>query len=385
MLINPFKLDKNDEEKIIIKKEIDFKEIQKYMIAQHSDDIKNNEKEKIREKLKELLINTYAKKDDNSLIQIINKVINNMFGYGILQKHIENERITDIRVVKYNSVFIKSLGKWRETEDKFESDSEFEEYIRYTILKNKGSINFDSPMVVASDKEYNLRIEAGITPVNSISPSLVIRIHRPNQKITLESLLIIDEMLDKTSYKMIIDAISNKKNIILAGKGGSGKTTLLRAVIDEIPNEASICINEETTELYIDNKNVIQREVIENRENSKKITLEKLMKHSLVMSNDVIVVGELKGAEASVFIDSIGTGHMGLTTIHSDSIYNVLRRLVILFKRDEKTQQYSEEFVENILASSIDYIVYLKEYKVTQIAIINNNHLDIIYDKEAKP
>lgn len=382
MLINPYDL----ENKTINNNEntVDIEEIQKYIILKYSKYVNEDKKEKIIEKLKNLLINNYNIKENSKIEKIINVIISNMFGYGMLQKYIEDENITDIRVVKHNIIYIKSKGEWKKVNESFKDNKEFEDYIRYVVLKNNSNINFDTPIVITSDKKYNLRIEAGILPVNSISPSLVIRIHRPNNNICLESLFIIDEMLDAKSYKLISDAVKENKNIILAGKGGSGKTTLLRAIIDRLPDEKSICINEETTELYIDNKNVIQREVIENRENDKKITLEKLMKHSLVMSNDIIVVGELKGKEASIFIDSIGTGHVGFATIHSDSINNVLNRLVILFKRDEKASKYSEDFVKSILLNSLDYIIYLKEYKVVQIAKVSNDIINLLYDKEAQ-
>jgi pilus assembly protein CpaF len=89
------------------------------------------------------------------------------------------------------------------------------------------------------------------------------------------------------------------QNIIICGEGGSGKTTLLKALIARIPEEIAITTNEETAELYLEGRNVIQRECILNRNEDKNIDLELLSKHSLVMSNDVIIIGELKGAEAN--------------------------------------------------------------------------------------
>jgi pilus assembly protein CpaF len=77
-------------------------------------------------------------------------------------------------------------------------------------------------------------------------------------------------MLDSDAYKIINKAINERKNIVISGKGGSGKTSLLRAIIDKLPDEIAITTNEETTELYIDGKNIIQREVIESREEKRK-------------------------------------------------------------------------------------------------------------------
>ena len=374
MLINPFKLEtqkdinvENEETNTTINEEELILNLREHVINKYVDLLKEGFKDKLKEKLYKDIYEIYGIIDKERVEEIITILLDKMFGYGVLQKYIDENEVTDIRVVKYDSIYIKKYGVWKKTNDKFSSEDEFNEYIRYCALKNNSNINFDTPIITISDKIYNLRIEMGIEPANVVSPNIVIRIHRFNEIINLETLFLVYDMLDATSYKILSDAVKEEKNIIFSGKGGSGKTTLLRALIEKIPDEKSISINEETAELNIKNKNVIQREVIENREESKKITLEKLMKQSLVMSNDVIVVGEMKGAETSVFIDAIGTGHIGYATVHSDSAPNTINRLITLFKRDSRVQAYKEEFVNDLLVSSIDYIVYLQNFKVVNI------------------
>lgn len=393
MLINMFdNMQNKSNEKSIIKEDtkFDIKDLREFVIKNYLEYLQKGYKEKLIEKLRKDLIQIFNVNDINEVEKIINNLIDKMFGYDILQKYIDTKDITDIRVVKYDNIYIKRCGIWEKVEDKFQDEQDYEEYIRYCALKNNASINYDMPIIVVSDKNYNLRIEIGIEPVNTKSPSLVIRIHQKNQKVSLEELFLKDEMLDKNSYEMIINSVKNLNSIIIAGKGGSGKTTLLRAIIEKIPDNKAITINEETMELDIDLKNVIQREVLENRSEDRKVTLEKLMKHSLVMSNDVIVVGEIKGAETSIFIDSISTGHMGLATVHSDRIENIIDRLVILFKRDIKAQNYKEEFIREIFANSIDTLIYMKDYKVINIATIDYNKstkdidLNIVYRRENK-
>ena len=346
---------------------IDIKELQKFAIENGIEYLKKGLKEPIVKMLEEFITFNYNENNVENINVVINKVLDNMFGYGILQKYILAEEVSDIRVVKYNLIYVKKLGKWEKVEESFENEDEFLEYIRYCVIKNNQNINFDIPIIVVSDKKYNLRLEAGIEPVNSISPSLVIRIHRNNNK-TLKSLFTKEKLLDKKSYELIKEAVIGESNIIISGKGGSGKTTLLKAIINELPNQKAITINEETSELFIENKNVIQREILENRNENKRIDLEKLMRHSMVMSNDVIVVGEIKGKEMTTFLDSITTGHMGLATVHSDSAFNTINRLITLFKKDSNAQQYKEELIESILSNSIDYIIFMQNYKVCQIA-----------------
>ncbi len=367
---NNYYYDINDKGIVCEKNSNYLKKLQKYAIENGLEYLQKGLKEPIRKMLQEYIIFNYGEKKHDVINSMINKVLDNMFGYGILQKYIDCKEITDIRVVKYNLIYVKRLGKWEKTNICFENEDEFLEYIRYCIIKNNSNINFDIPIVVVSDKKYNLRIEAGIVPINSISPNLVIRIHR-KENLTLKDLKS-KKMLDENSYKIIKNAIKSNSNIIISGKGGSGKTTLLKSVINNLPENIAITINEETSELFIENKNVIQREVLNNRFEDKKIDLEKLMKHSLVMSNDVIVVGELKGREMVNFLDAITTGHMGLATIHSNSASNTINRLVTLFKSDVSTYQYKEEFVREIFCNSIDYIIFMKEYQVCEIIKFEN-------------
>ncbi len=352
---------------------LDVDTIQRYITDNYLEFVKKEDKEAIEKKIDEYIFNTNKINDTKKIEEIKIKVIDKMFGYHILQKYIENDEITDIRAVSYNNIYVKRLGIWEKTNEHFVNKKEFNEYVRYCVLKNGGNINYETPIIVISDKKYNLRIEAGIFPVNAISPSIVIRIHRYNQDVNLETLFVKDGMIDGDIYTFLLNAINLRKNIILSGKGGSGKTTLLKAIIDKIPDEVAITTNEETIELSFSNKNIIQREILLNRDETKKVNLEKLTRHSLVMSNDVIVIGELKGEETAVFFDSISTGHMGLATVHSDSAKNTVDRLVTLVKRDIKAQQYKEEFVKKMLVSSIDYIIFLNDYLVVEI-------IQVVYD-----
>ena len=349
------------------------KELTRELIKEQDKLIENKDKSKMTEKITSCLYNTYHLNDVSRISIIKKEIMDKIYGYGILQKYIDNEQISDIRVVAYNSIYIKEKGKWKKVSDEFESKQDLEEYVRFCALKNNVSINFENPIVVFSDRKNSLRIEAGIEPSNVIGPSLVVRIHRKNVEANLEKLYVEYNMLDKQAYRIIKREICNMKNVILCGKGGSGKTTLLKALFACIPQEIAITTNEETAELYLENRNVIQRECILNRTDNKNVDLEQLSRHSLVMSNDVIIIGELKGAETNSFFDSISTGHIGLATVHADSIRNTIDRLITLIKKDIKAQYYTEDFLRRFLSSSIDYIIFMKDFKVNEIAKIISN------------
>lgn len=318
----------------------------------------------IREKInKDYNFNNY---NTEELVKI---VFDKLFGYGILEKYINDKEVSDIRAVKWNSIYVMRSGKWIKIEDQFSDEVEFYNFVRYCVLKNNGRITYEQPIVVVSDKEKHLRIEAGISPVNIISPSLVIRIHRPETNISLEELCYKYKMFDKSIYEFLIEAIESELNIVIAGKGGSGKTTLLRAIINQIPDTVSITSNEETAELYCKHGNMIQREIIKNRSKGN-ILLEDLTRQALVMSNDAIVIGEIKGAEAMAFFDGISTGHIGYATVHADSSTLVMDRLVTLIKKDVLAQQYSDRYLKNLLAQSLDVIIYMKNFKIQEISTV---------------
>ena len=375
MLINPLEVKKNEEfEKKISNADV-IGDIISFLIKNYSDylsDIEIN-KNMVENIVREKVYKEYSSMNTESTIK---NILDRLFGYYILQKYIEDKEVSDIRVTRFDNIIIKRKGTWERTVDRFINEDDFINFVRYCILKNKGKITNEMPIVTVSDRINNLRIEAGIEPVNIKSPSLVIRIHRIESETTLESMFISNvEMLDINMYKFLTKAIVAGCNIIISGKGGSGKTTLMRNLINRIPENLSITSNEETAELHSTHPNIIQREILKNRTQDKNITLATLTSHSLVMSNDVIVIGELKGEEAMVFFDAISTGHRGYATVHADSSASTLDRLVTLMKRDSKAQMYTDKYLRKLLSMSVDIIIYMKNFKIHEIS-------EVIYNKE---
>lgn len=376
MLINPLKSEANNvEPNLEVNKDKVIGEIISFLINNYSDylsdiDINRNIVENI---IREKVYKEYANMNTESTIK---NILDRIFGYYILQKYIDYADVSDIRVTSFDRVFVKRKGNWERIKESFNSKEDYTNFVRYCILKNHGKITNEEPIVVVSDRKNNLRIEAGIEPVNVSSPNLVIRIHRPNLNQTLEELFMTDiEMFDLDIYKFLVKSIISGCNIIISGKGGSGKTTLMRNLINRIPEDLSITSNEETAELNLSHPNVIQREILNNRNKDKNITLAKLTAHSLVMSNDVVVIGELKGEEAMVFFDAVSTGHRGYATVHSDSSKNTLDRLVTLMKRDISAQSYTDKYLRKLLAMSVDVVIFMKNFKIHEIA-------EVIYDEE---
>lgn len=375
MLINPLKTIKNDDCDNKISNSDVISDIISFLIKEHSEYLSDIE---INRKIVENIVRekVYKEYSNMNTETTIKNILDRLFGYYILQKYIDDAEISDIRVNRYDNIYVKRNGIWQKTKDSFQSKEDFLNFVRYCVLKNNGKITNETPIVVVSDRNNNLRIEAGMEPVNVESPNLVIRIHRPEKNQTLEELFISNaEMMDAKIYNFLNKAIISGCNIIISGKGGSGKTTLMRNLINRIPDNLSITANEETAELYSTHPNIIQREILKNRNEDKNITLEKLTAHSLVMSNDVIVIGELKGAEAMMFFDAVSTGHRGYATVHADNSLSTIDRLVTLMKRDTSAQTYTDKYLRKLLSNSLDIIIFMKNFKVHEIT-------EVIYDEE---
>lgn len=385
MLINPLKAERNtgaSDKNTEVNRNKVIGDIISFLIKNYSDYLSdiNINKEMVENIVREKVYKEYASLNTESTI---NAILDRLFGYHILQKYIDNINVSDIRVTRYDNIFVKECGVWKKVNDTFLNEDDYEDFVRYCVLKNGGKITKESPIVVVSDRKSNLRLEAGIEPVNVESPSLVIRIHRPNGIQTLEELKNENiEMINKDIYEFLIKAIVSGCNIVISGKGGSGKTTLMRNLINKIPENLSITSNEETAELYSTHPNIIQREILKNRSVDKNVTLAMLTAHSLVMSNDVIVIGELKGEEAMVFLDAISTGHRGYATVHSDSSKNTIDRLVTLMKRDVKAQMYTDKYLRKLLAMSVDIVIYMNNFKVQEITEVYHDEEqdDIAYN-----
>lgn len=375
MLINPLKTIKNNDYDDKISNSDVISDIISFLIKEHSEYLSDIE---INRKIVENIVRekVYKEYSNMNTETTIKNILDRLFGYYILQKYIDDAEISDIRVNRYDNIYVKRNGIWQKTKDSFQSKEDFLNFVRYCVLKNNGKITNETPIVVVSDRNNNLRIEAGMEPVNVESPNLVIRIHRPEKNQTLEELFISNaEMMDVKIYNFLNKAIISGCNIIISGKGGSGKTTLMRNLINRIPDNLSITANEETAELYSTHPNIIQREILKNRNEDKNITLEKLTAHSLVMSNDVIVIGELKGAEAMMFFDAVSTGHRGYATVHADNSLSTIDRLVTLMKRDTSAQTYTDKYLRKLLSNSLDIIIFMKNFKIHEIT-------EVIYDEE---
>ena len=202
MLINPLnvKTSEGAVNKIDVNKDKVIGEIITYLINNYSEylsDIDIN-KSIVENIVREKVYKEYSNMNTESTIK---SILDRLFGYHILQKYIDDKTVSDIRVTNYDNIIVKRMGTWDKTKDRFQDEEEFLNFVRYCVLKNHGKITNEMPIIIVSDRKNNLRIEAGMEPVNIGSPNLVIRIHRPEMLQTMEELFITsNEMMNIDIY-----------------------------------------------------------------------------------------------------------------------------------------------------------------------------------------
>lgn len=328
---------------------------------------------------KDVLVNEIVRVIDDfgyisSREKIINMVLNHIFGYGLLQKYIEDEEITDIDGSRYDFFTIKKNGEKIVSNIKFDSEEDFDRYCKLLVIRAGGIINENDSHCRVADENYKLRINVSIAPRNISGVSLNIRKHRQNSY-NLDD-LVYENMLDEKSHGIIKKMLDSNSRVIFCGKGAAGKTTLLRAYLNSLPMDNRILVCESDPEIYPKNKNIIVQRIRKKNYGGKAVTLNDLMKDGLTMSLDGYCIGEIVGGEAWEFIKAGYTDHSIYGTIHSIGAKDTINRLLMLM--EENLASYKEETLKEIISRSIDYIVYLKEFKVAEICVLNG------YDEDKK-
>lgn len=315
--------------------------------------------------------------------ELIRKVFDFMFGYGELQRYIEDDDITDIDGTLYNQFVIKKGGVRTRVPVNFGSEKIFDTYCKLVAIRNGGILNENDSHCRVTDEKYRLRINVAIKPRNIAGPSISIRKHRM-RSYTLGDLVRLG-MLDKSLEALLHRLAASDASLLFCGKGAAGKTTLMRAFVNTLPEMERVLIVESDAEIYPDKPYCIEQRIKKQNEGGRTVTLRDLVRDGLTMSLDTYCVGEITGDEAWEFIKAAFTGHRGLATTHSESAEDAFGRLLTLSKSANIGE--SEKTVKEMLARSIDFIIYLKDFKVDEVIQVKgytSERDSFIYEKVYK-
>jgi Flp pilus assembly CpaF family ATPase/MinD-like ATPase involved in chromosome partitioning or flagellar assembly len=261
--------------------------------------------------------------------QLVKELVDEALGLGPLEELLRDPTITEIMVNRHDQVYIERRGKIALSDKRFIDNNHVVQVIRRIIAPLGRRIDESTPLVDARLRDGS-RVNAIIPPLAVNGPSITIR-RFPEKAYSPEDLIRMDS-LSPAMVEFLRVCVLTKKNVVIAGGTGTGKTTILNMLSSFIPNNERIVTVEDTAELRMQQEHVVRLESRPpNIEGHGAITIRDLVKNSLRMRPDRIVVGECRGGEALDMLQAMNTGHDGsLTTIHANSPRDAFTRLETL-------------------------------------------------------
>ena len=297
----------------------------------------------------------------------------------VLEELLADETVTEIMINGENGIFLEKNGRLEQFLGGRISKERLDELVvRITGMSNR-IINEASPLVDARLGDGS-RISVVISPVALDSPCITIR-KFPKRAITLDDLLE-KQSLNEEVAEFLKKAVQAKYNIFVSGSTGSGKTTLLNVLSDFIPQNERIITIEDTAELQIKNiPNLVRLEARNSVvEGCREITIRDLLRASLRMRPDRVIVGEVRGAETVDMLQAFCTGHDGsLSTGHGNSTKDMLYRLETMVMMGMDIPVLA---VRRQLASGIDLMIHLGRLRDKRRVILEVSEIDGCEDGE---
>jgi pilus assembly protein CpaF len=296
---------------------------------------------------------------------LVQKLFDDILGFGILEKYFFDPEITDI-VVNNTEIRIIKKGKRTIADEKFEDTYQVHTILDRMLAPTGRKIDSSTPRVNARLFDGS-RLHACVTP--TAVDGILITIRRFPETISVET-LIKNGTLSKNLLEFLRACVVARQSIVISGGTGSGKTTLINAVGSFIPYNESIVTIEDTAELQIQHPDVRRMEArTANIEGRGQITLRDLVGDALRMIPDRIIVGECRGEEAFDMLQAMNTGHDGsLTTVHANSAQDCISRLLTLTQM--ASMGLEQAAIYEIIAGAVDIIVHIGRDRTGQRRIL---------------
>ena len=261
--------------------------------------------------------------------RLTREVEDDAIGLGPLQRMLDDDSITEIMVNSYDQVFVERHGRLQKSPARFSSESHLRRIIERIVAKVGRRIDESSPLVDARLMDGS-RVNAVIPPLAVDGSSLTIRKFSKNP-LSVSDLVGFGTMSEQMAH-LLHACVQAKLNILVSGGTGTGKTTLLNVLSGFVPREERIVTIEDAVELKLQQPHVVRLESRPpNIEGSGEVRIRDLVRNSLRMRPDRIIVGECRGGEALDMLQAMNTGHDGsLSTLHANSPRDAMARLETL-------------------------------------------------------
>jgi pilus assembly protein CpaF len=286
--------------------------------------------------------------------KIITEIIDEVIGLGPIEPLLKDSSVSDILINSYKQIYVERFGKLETTDARFRDNDHLMKIIDKIVSTVGRRIDESNPMVDAR-LEDGSRVNIVIPPLALDGPMVSIR------RFAVDPLELSDLIKNKTlvpEFENILQGIvKSRLNILISGGTGSGKTTLLNVLSRFIPENERIVTIEDAAELQLKQEHIVRMETRPaNIEGKGEILQRDLVKNSLRMRPDRIIVGEVRGSESFDMLQAMNTGHDGsLTTIHANTPRDALMRLETMVAM--ANFDIPSEFVRRFISSAIDIVI----------------------------
>jgi pilus assembly protein CpaF len=286
--------------------------------------------------------------------RLVNDVQHELFGLGPLEPLLADSTVSDILVNRHDVIYIERRGKIEATNVRFKDDEHLMRVIERIVSSVGRRIDESSPMVDARLQDGS-RVNAIIPPLSIDGPVLSIR--RFGSDPLKMAMLIEKDALTRDIADMLQMCVHARLNVLISGGTGAGKTTLLNALSAFIPENERIVTIEDSAELQLQQPHVVRLETRPpNIEGKGEVTQRDLVRNSLRMRPDRIVIGEVRGGEAIDMLQAMNTGHDGsLTTVHANTPRDALARLETMIQMTG--MRLSDRAMRQQIASALNLVV----------------------------
>jgi pilus assembly protein CpaF len=312
--------------------------------------------------------------------RLTSEIADDILGHGPIERLLADESITEIMVNGPFDVWVERQGRLFETTVRFNDESHLRRIINKMVAQVGRRIDESSPMVDARLPDGS-RVNAVIPPLSLSGPLVTIR-KFSKRRLDLGDLIRLGTMSPET-VEFLQRCILAELNILISGGTGSGKTTLLNALSTSIPDDDRIVTIEDAAELRLNQRHVLRLESRpKNIEGEGEIPIRELVRNSLRMRPDRIIVGEVRGAEALDMLQAMNTGHDGsLCTVHANTPRDALARIETMVLM--AGYELPVRAIRQQVASALDLIVHLERLedgsrRVTAITEVQRMESDVI-------
>lgn len=290
----------------------------------------------------------------------VRRLYDSFRGLDVLQPLIDDRTITEIMINGHEEIFIEQAGAIRQLTAQFESRGRLEDIIQSIVSNVNRVVNESSPIVDARLKDGS-RVNIVLPPISLKGPAMTIR-KFPERPLSMDD-LVAKGSLDTNTAEWLKKLIYGKFNIFISGGTGSGKTTFLNALSQYIPSDERVITIEDSAELQIVTvPNLVSLETRNaNTEGKGEVTVRDLIRSSLRMRPNRIIVGEVRGAEALDMLQAMNTGHDGsLSTGHANNTADMISRLETMVLSGA---ELPIGVVRKQIASAIDIFIHLSRLR----------------------